>query len=488
PPSGPRGPSSPRPRRGARRHAGGQGGACPTGAESGRAGPFGPRRADATTADPEQALADLRAALAAEDVDPVVLGAAVTAATKASVDKEEIAAAKRVLFQLQKEKREQAKRERAHREALEALSAAQRGDDAAALQEALSRADGAGCGAEETAEARLRLEELQKAEKEDIIRYALEDFEYAVGQDDVENATLALQDAMDQGADPEEVKKHQDTLRALRERLDPEGEAKARRLAARKDKGARKWNYSGQTDNKLMVNDRFREHEEELQRRRMLAYKGRGRFRDAAEDAGDDAADKEVRKQRAETNKELGYVAPPPKPEVARRGFSYGRSPREEDEPPRTTLTMRAHREMGAGVDLHASWWGMVVDVIDDEPGQPGLRLQDTIVEVSGTSLRELEPEDCEQRFADIFGDGSVATVEPHVQLPGSLNAEGVEVDRDSLRADSERFAADWGVEVTVEEAGSGGHFKILLEGPQSAVKAAKEDLRKMMSFYAGEG
>lgn len=417
----------------------------------------------------------------------MALGAAVTAATKASVDKEEVAAAKRVLFQLQKERREQAKRERAHQEALEALSAAQQGDDVSALERALSRADSVGCGEDGTAEARARLEELQKAEKEDVLRYALEDFEHAVGQDDVENATFALEDAMNLGADAEVVKRAQETLQALRERLDPEGEAKARRLAARKDKGARKWNYSGQTENKLMVNDRFREHEEELQKRRMLAYKGRGRFRDSAEDAGDDAQGKEVRRQCEETNRELGYVAPPPKPEVARRGFSYGRSPREEDEPPRT-LTMRAHREMGAGVDLHASWWGMVVDVIDDEPGQPGLRLQDTIVEVSGTSLRELAPEDCEQRFADIFGDGSVATVEPHMQLPGSLNAEGVQIDRDSLRADSERFAADWGVEVTVEEAGSGGHFKIVLEGPQSAVKAAKDELKNMMSFYAGEG
>mmetsp|Transcript_53810 Transcript_53810/g.95652 ORF Transcript_53810/g.95652 Transcript_53810/m.95652 type:complete len:140 (+) Transcript_53810:3-422(+) len=138
---------------------------------------------------------------------------------------------------------------------------------------------------------------------------------------------------------------------------------------------------------------------------------------------------------------------------------------------------------MGAGIDLHACWWGMTVDSIDDEPGQPGLRLQDTIVDVNGTSLCELESEDCEQRFADLFGDGSVVTVEPHVQATGVLTADSI--DHGSLTGDLERFAADWSVEVRFEEI-STNCLRVITEGPQSAVKAAKPELEGLMKFYAG--
>merc|ERR1712176_1335486 len=133
----------------------------------------------------------------------------------------------------------------------------------------------------------------------------------------------------------------------------------------------------------------------------MLAFRGRGRFKGEAEDQGEEGQEKEIKKQRAEISKEKGFVPLPEKNEPE-KGFTFGRSPKEETEPPRK-LTLRAHREMGAGVDLHASWWGMIVDIIDDEPGQPGLRLQDVLVDINGTSLQELDSEDCEQRFADLF-------------------------------------------------------------------------------------
>jgi len=216
----------------------------------------------------------------------------------------------------------------------------------------------------------------------------------------------------------------------------------------------------------------------------MLAFRARGRFKGDAEDEGEEGQEKNIKKQRAEVAKEKGYVAPPSKNEQV-QGFMFGKSPKEETEPVRR-LTLRAHLEMGAGVDLHASWWGMVVDNIDEEPGQPGLRLRDVLVDVNGMSLRELESEDCEQRFADLFGDGCVATVEPHVQLPGFLGG-GAAVDRESLKADLARFAEDWGVEISVEDTGAGGgSLRILMEGPQSAIKASKPELQNLMQFYAG--
>merc|ERR1719410_3083853 len=121
-----------------------------------------------------------------------------------------------------------------------------------------------------------------------MVQLALKDVEYYIEQGDVEAATLSLEDAAKEGAHPEELKEAEKALAALREKLDPEGEARRKRLEARKAKdGAKKWNFSGKSDNKI-INDRFREHEAELERRRMLAYRGRGRFRGDAEDDGEE--------------------------------------------------------------------------------------------------------------------------------------------------------------------------------------------------------
>merc|ERR1719410_759038 len=315
-----------------------------------------------------------------------------------------------------------------------------------------------------------------------MVQLALKDVEYYIEQGDVEAATLSLEDAAKEGAHPEELEEAEKALAALREKLDPEGEARRKRLEARKAKdGAKKWNFSGKSDNKI-INDRFREHEAELERRRLGTYRGRGRLRGDAEDEGEEGADKNIRKQRAEVNKEKGFVEQPAL-NVPMKGFQFGKAPREETEPPRR-LTMRAHVEMGGGIDLHASWWGMVVDGIDDEPGQPGLRLRDCLTEVNGTSLKELELEDCEQRFADLFGDGCVVLVEPHVELAGFLTNESG-IDRNSLQADLERFAEDWGVEISIEDGTRPTTFRIVMSGSQSAIKGSKAELEGLMKFYA---
>lgn len=314
----------------------------------------------------------------------------------------------------------------------------------------------------------------------------MEDLEYAISQDDAEAAQLALEDAAAMGASEEELKAGEEKLSDLRMKLDPEGEARRRRVEARKTKsGEKKWNYSGKTDNKLIINDKFREHEAELERRRMLSYRGRGGYRGDAVDEGEEGAQKEVKKLRAEVNKEKGEVALPKLNEAPKvKGFAWGRSPKEETEAPRI-LTLRAHLEMGAGIDLHACWWGMCVDSIDPEPGQPGLRIGDTITEVNGTTLTELaSTEDCEQRFADLFGDSCVAKVEPRVSLSGILAPQAA-LDKSGLQADLEHFAADWGVEVRLEDADS-VNVRVILDGSQSAVRASKPTLQELMQHWVG--
>eukprot|EP00928_Gymnodinium_smaydae_P012088 TRINITY_DN14399_c1_g1_i2.p1 TRINITY_DN14399_c1_g1~~TRINITY_DN14399_c1_g1_i2.p1 ORF type:complete len:877 (+),score=325.17 TRINITY_DN14399_c1_g1_i2:63-2693(+) len=403
------------------------------------------------------ALAELRAAMEARDA--TALGAAISRADGAGVDAQEITVAKRFIFQLQKEKREELRKEKVRKDATAAVDAAAKGSDLKALQEAIGRAEEAGVDASALEAAKIRYEEMELEFMMQAAMVALQDAEHAIAAEDVDAATLAIKEAQEQGAHPEDVAAAEKKLEALRERLDPEGEARRRRIEQRKQKDSgKKWNFAGKSNNPI-INDRFREHEAELEQRRMLAFRGRGRFRGAAEDEGEDQAEKEVKKQRAEMIKEKGAI-----PAAAKAGFAWGRSPKEENEAPRK-LTLRAHREMGAGVDLHASWWGMFVDAIDDEPGQPGLRLKDTIVDVNGTSLTELEADDCEQRFADLFGDGSVVTVEPYVELAGFLTGAN-NVQRPSLQADLQRFSEDWGVEISFEEAGAtnGGSIRILLE------------------------
>merc|ERR1712187_583523 len=149
-------------------------------------------------------------------------------------------------------------------------------------------------------------------------------------------------------------------------------------------------------------------------------------------------------------------------------------------------LKLQADMEMGAGIDLHPSWWGMVVDSIDEQPGQPGLRVGDTIMDVNGTSLRELDSEDCEQRFADLFGDGSVVTVVPHVESVGVLHSQ-TPVKTDLLINDFTQFSRDWEVEIRFEQISSGGtSLRIILEGAQSAIKECKAEFEKFISeFYA---
>jgi len=358
--------------------------------------------------------------------------------------------------------------------------------DAQVLREAIARAASVGADDSELVDARDKLIALEESEKTEAAKFALEDFEYALSQKDPEAAALALEEAEGECAAPEDIEDARNRLAALREELDPEGEARRRRIEARKEKeagaaGIKKWNFSGKSKNQP-VNDRCREHEAELEQRRMLAFRGRGRFRGDAEDAGEDQAEKEVKKHRAEMIKEFGAIPQQVEPQ---KGFQWGRSPKEETEAPRQ-LTLKAHREMGAGIDLHASWWGMFVDAIDEEPGQPGLRLKDTITSVNGTTLCELGSEDCEQRFADLFGDGSVVNVEPYVEMVGFLTAVG-SLDKTSLQADLERFAADWGVELSMAEAGTGGaNVRIIMEGSQSSAKAAKIELESLMTFYVG--
>eukprot|EP00913_Durusdinium_trenchii_P018657 g17532.t1 len=205
-----------------------------------------------------EALAELEAAQAAGDA--TALAAAISKADSAGVGQEQLAAAKKALFKLQKEKRDKSKLERAKSQAQAELAAAVAGESAEELRKAIQKAQDAGLALEE---AQTRLEVLEEEEKKECIQLAFEDLEYAISQDDVEQANLALEDAAGMGASEEDGCEHagkaEEKIAALRLKLDPEGEARRRRVEARKAKsGEKKWNFSGKSNNRI-INDRFRD-------------------------------------------------------------------------------------------------------------------------------------------------------------------------------------------------------------------------------------
>eukprot|EP00435_Cladocopium_sp_Y103_P048772 s1844_g14.t1 len=107
---------------------------------------------------------------------------------------------------------------------------------------------------------------------------------------EVVDATQAAEAAE---AEIEAIMREEVLCRAL---LDPEGEARRRRVQARKSrrKGLR-WNFAGRSAK--ASSDRFREHEVDLESRRKLAFRSR-RFRGQAEDQGDERQLGNLAKQR----------------------------------------------------------------------------------------------------------------------------------------------------------------------------------------------
>ena len=72
------------------------------------------------------------------------------------------------------------------------------------------------------------------------------------------------------------------------------------------------------------------------------------------------------------------------------------------------------HAEHGAGVELTATCWGMRVDSIEPEPGQPHLSQGSIITAIGGVNLLGLPSEDdVADSFGSNFKDGALIDVDP---------------------------------------------------------------------------
>merc|ERR550532_2607728 len=109
--------------------------------------------------------------------DPTALGAAITRAEEVGVDQQEIAKAKRVQFQLENERKEQAKRDKRIKEAQQRLESAVNGESIDALTKAIGAAEKAGVAASKLETAHARLNALQDAQKQEALQLALKALE-----------------------------------------------------------------------------------------------------------------------------------------------------------------------------------------------------------------------------------------------------------------------------------------------------------------------
>merc|ERR1712187_158492 len=151
------------------------------------------------------------------------------------------------------------------------------------------------------------------------------------------------------------------------------------------------------------------------------------------------------------------------------RGFSFDPPTEKELEPPRT-VCLQVDPEMGPGLELRATWYGLVIDDIDDTPGQPELQALDCIISVMGDSLQKMVDE-CEMAFAEVLEDGIEVEVEPHIVVSGVVPS-GVTVDWSTLEMDLSNFGNDYEVELKV----SNDKRELILSGTRSAVVAARSD------------
>ena len=119
----------------------------------------------------------------------------------------------------------------------------------------------------------------------------------------------------------------------------------------------------------------------------------------------------------------------------------------------------------------------MVVDDIDDEPGQPELRVGDCIRSINGVPLVEID--DCELDFIDNLSDGVEVEVEPYCVVSGSV-PQGVTVDWVAIDADLNAFATDYQVELKIPS----DKREVRLSGPQSAVALARDEVLKILAVY----
>jgi len=175
----------------------------------------------------------------------------------------------------------------------------------------------------------------------------------------------------------------------------------------------------------------------------------------------------------------------------SRAPFSFAPPSSLELEKPRS-VRLHVCDELGAGMDLEQSWYGMIVHEIEEVPGQPDLRTGDCIVSIRRPDMQSRAEEgrclqgqeDCAGVFAECFQDGAMLLVEPHCETSGILPPErAASINRRALQADLKRFMEDYEVDLRLVEDRS----IVVLSGPQSAVAGARTAATELLAMHLGD-
>lgn len=143
-------------------------------------------------------------------------------------------------------------------------------------------------------------------------------------------------------------------------------------------------------------------------------------------------------------------------------------------------LRLSVDPERGAGLELAPTWWGMRVDEVDEEPGQPGLAGGDTITSIDGKRLDGLGDEaETNNVFASAFRDGAIITVASK-QIHGARLPTEAQAWPATFRNDLMLLGEK--CEITVSIFADGVEFI----GPAAAMGLAKEEMQKILNYYAG--
>ncbi|CAL1125907.1 unnamed protein product [Cladocopium goreaui] len=142
---------------------------------------------------------------------------------------------------------------------------------------------------------------------------------------------------------------------------------------------------------------------------------------------------------------------------MKKRGFQFDPPSGAEAETEPRKMKLKVDVELGAGLQLEPSWYGMVIEEIDDEPGQderlgPG----DCICKINGQSLQEME--DCESVFIDFLKVAWAANRREYASIQamkpchasGAVPQSGA-VDWNALEADLKSFGGDYQVDFKVQ-------------------------------------
>jgi len=141
---------------------------------------------------------------------------------------------------------------------------------------------------------------------------------------------------------------------------------------------------------------------------------------------------------------------------------------------------LRVHKEHGAGIELTATCWGMRVDEVEAEPGQPHLSAGCTITAIDGVNLLGLPDEDAvSETFGSKFKDGVLIDVDPVVYetipLPPDAGTWAL-----SFSEDLDMLAGKFAVEHSISRMG------LEIRGPSAAMEPCKAELGQLLDFYKG--